>query len=296
MPTLLTMIESLLDRPASNRVQEPYPVDPDLDPDDRLGPDQRRFDRTGRLLGDRGVTRLLRSHVVIFGVGGVGSFAAEGLARAGVGRLTLIDYDDVCVTNINRQLLATEDTVGGRKAEVMATRIRAIHPQIELRALDAFYEPNTSDALLDTIGPADFVVDAIDNITAKSHLLTALRARGLRVISAMGAASKFDPTQVRVSDLAAVYNDPFGRAVRKTLRRKYGWDFHSPTGVLAAFSAEKKDRTHALAYDLADPPAEPAEGTLGVVTGALGLACAGAVIGELVGRPVKRGGRPLGST
>src|SRR3954463_10676023 len=124
----------------------------------------RRFDRTGRLLGDAGMQRLAGAHVIVFGLGGVGSYAVEGLVRSGVGHLTLVDFDVVCVTNTNRQLHATASTVGKSKAELMAARARAINPDAEIVAVRDFYRAELSEQLLG--GNFDFVVDAIDNVKA----------------------------------------------------------------------------------------------------------------------------------
>ncbi|MBM4379249.1 MAG: ThiF family adenylyltransferase, partial [Deltaproteobacteria bacterium] len=129
----------------------------------------RRFDRTARLLGDASMERLARASVVVFGLGGVGSYTVEGLVRSGVGRLTLVDFDDVCVTNTNRQLHATVSAVGKSKAELMAARCMAINPDVQVSCHRAFYNADTSAELL--AGEWDFVVDAIDNVKAKLHLL-----------------------------------------------------------------------------------------------------------------------------
>src|SRR3954463_10381249 len=146
----------------------------------------RRFDRTGRLLGDAGMERLSRAHVVVFGLGGVGSYAVEGLVRSGVGQLTLVDFDVVCVTNTNRQLHATVSGVGKPKCELLAQRCRQINPDVDVTAVQEFYRADVADRMLD--GGYDFVVDAIDNVKAKLHMLAQCVQRGLKVVSSMGAA------------------------------------------------------------------------------------------------------------
>jgi len=281
---------------------EPLPVPTDLDPDETLPKQQRRFDRTARLVGDEAMARLLKSHVVVFGVGGVGSFCIEALVRSGVGRLTLVDFDDVCVTNTNRQLHALKGNVGRTKVEVMAERARLINPRVQVDVHEAFYGVDTADELLpDTLTP-DFVVDAIDNITAKVHLLDRCKQRGIPCVSSMGAAAKTDPTKIRVADLKDSFNDPFARDIRSILRKKYGWDMSDGTGLPVVFSVERPVKPTALYYDQATggfqcvcPPKEDRghtcddrlqiEGTLGFVTGAFGLACAGVVVNTLTGRP-----------
>lgn len=207
----------------------------------------RRFDRTGRLLGDRAMENLARSKVVVLGLGGVGSYAVEGLIRSGVGHLTLVDFDDVCVTNINRQIHATASTVGKSKAELMAQRCRQINPDARVVAVKEFYRDELAETLVTP--DYDYVVDAIDNIKAKLHLLHRCVTLGLPVVSSMGAAGRLDPTVVRVEDLCDTHMDPFAKDVRKLLKRKYGIDTHRPTGITAVYSIEPRRDPVALAYD-----------------------------------------------
>jgi tRNA A37 threonylcarbamoyladenosine dehydratase len=207
----------------------------------------RRFDRTARLLGDAGLARLAGATVTVFGLGGVGSFAAEALARSGVGRLILVDYDRICVTNINRQLHATRGTLGKSKAAVMAERLRLINPDATIEARSEFYSAGTSARLLSP--EPDVVVDAIDNVAAKMHLIVTCVRDRLRIVSAMGAAARLDPTAVRVADLADTKIDPFARDLRRNLRRKYGLDASRRTGVWAVYSEEPPRAPQALAYD-----------------------------------------------
>ncbi|MEY3226006.1 MAG: tRNA threonylcarbamoyladenosine dehydratase, partial [Planctomycetota bacterium] len=169
----------------------------------------RRWDRLVRLVGDGGVRRLLGSHVAVFGLGGVGSYAVESLARSAVGRLTLVDFDDVCLTNINRQLQALPGTVGQSKAALLAERVRAIHPEAWVDPVQAFYDLTTSDLLL-TPQP-DLVIEAIDNVTSTVLLLETCLRRGIPVISVTGAGARLDPTQVRIADLTETKVDPLAR-------------------------------------------------------------------------------------
>jgi tRNA A37 threonylcarbamoyladenosine dehydratase len=255
----------------------------------------RRFDRIGRLVGDAGMERLLGAHVMVVGLGGVGSFAVEALARSGIGRLTLVDFDRVCVTNSNRQLQALSGNIAKPKATTLADRVRLINPQSRPEPIQQFYSGKTSDEILGL--QPDFVVDAIDNVTAKCHLIATCRERNLRLVSSMGASGRMDPTRIQVVDLSETKLDPLADAVRRTLRQKYDFPPKGAFGVPAVFSLE--------------PPAEPAElhydggegfrcvcpggkndfhsceerrviyGTAAFVTGAFGLACASVVVRRL---------------
>src|SRR6185503_12929339 len=207
----------------------------------------RRFDRTARLLGHEGIARLARSTVSVFGVGGVGSFAAEALVRSGVGRVILCDYDRICVTNVNRQLHAMKGTLGKSKVEVMAERLRLINPDAVIETRAEFYGPDTSARLL--VPEPDVVIDAIDNIAAKMHLIATCVRDKLRIVSAMGAAARLDPTAVRVADLSDTRVDPFAREIRRLLRVKHGIDCNARTGVWAVYSEETPHEPVSLAYD-----------------------------------------------
>lgn len=198
-------------------------------------------------MGEAAVSRLARSSVTIFGVGGVGSFAAEALARSGVGRIILVDFDRICVTNVNRQLHAMKGTLGKSKVMVMAERLQAINPDALIEARAEFYSPATSQRLL--VPEPDVVIDAIDNITAKAHLIATCIRDKLRLVSSMGAAARTDPTLVRTADLARTQMDPFARDVRKMLRTKHGLTFSKPVGVTAVFSMEQPIPPVPLSYD-----------------------------------------------
>ena len=176
-----------------------------------------RFSRTEVLLGRDGLDRLRKSRVVICGIGGVGSYAAEALGRAGVGQITLVDFDDICLTNVNRQLHALSSTVGQPKVEVMAARLRDINPQAEIIPVKAFFSRANAEELLSP--RPDYVLDAIDHFTAKTALITICREQGIPVVSSMGAANKLDPTKIQVADIAETRNCRMARSMRKILRR-----------------------------------------------------------------------------
>ena len=255
----------------------------------------RRFDRTGRLLGDSAMERLAGARVVVFGLGGVGSYAAEGLVRSGVGHLTLVDFDEVCVTNTNRQLHATAKTVGKSKAELMAQRCREINPDAKVEAVREFYRDELSEQLLS--GGYDFVVDAIDNVKAKLHLLNACVQRGLPVVSSMGAAGRLDPTAIRVEDLCETHMDPFAKDIRKLLKRKYAIDTERHTGITAVYSIEPRRDPVELRYDAGSDgflcvcPQDnefhtcdhrtQIDGSVAFVTSVFGMNAAGAVVRRL---------------
>lgn len=209
----------------------------------------RRFDRTGRLIGDAGMERLANARVAVFGLGGVGSYAVEGLVRSGVGHLKLVDFDVVCVTNSNRQLHASVSTVGKPKSEQMALRCKQVNPDVVVESVQDFYRDEVSEQML--AGQWDYVVDAIDNVRAKLHLLNACVQRGLKVVSSMGAAGRLDPTAIRIEDLCETHMDQFAKDIRKLLKRKHGIDTSRPTGITAVYSIEPRREPVALRYDAA---------------------------------------------
>lgn len=256
----------------------------------------RRFDRTGRLLGDSAMARLANSRVIVFGLGGVGSYAVEGLVRSGIGHLTLVDFDVVCVTNTNRQLQATVSSVGKPKAELLAQRCKQVNPDVNVTAVQDFYRADDATTLLD--GPYDFVVDAIDNVKAKLHLLSSCVSKGFKVVSSMGAAGRLDPTAIRVEDLCETHMDPFAKDIRKLLRRKYGIDTQQPTGITAVYSIEPRRDPVPLTYDAASegfmcvcPHGEndfhscehknQIDGSVAFVTSVFGMNIAGVVVRRL---------------
>lgn len=175
-----------------------------------------RFSRTELLLGEEAMTKLAGSTVAIFGVGGVGSFVAEGLARAGVGHLVLIDNDLICLTNINRQIHATSKTVGKPKTAMMKQRILEINPQAVVDTIDKFYLPENAVEFFNQ--PYDYVVDAIDTVTGKINLVLKCQELNIPIICSMGAGNKLDPTKFEVTDIYKTSVDPIARVMRKKLK------------------------------------------------------------------------------
>lgn len=191
-----------------------------------------RFSRNELLIGVDGQRLLGNASVVVIGLGGVGSYAAEGLCRAGIGRMTIVDFDDVCLTNINRQLHACEDTVGKPKVQVMAERLQRINPGCAVVPFREFYSAESSDLLLS--GAIDYVVDAIDHFTSKAHLIKSCLDRSLPIVSSMGAANKLDPSKIQVADISATRVCRMARSLRKLLKAQ-----GVSTGVKVAFSTEE---------------------------------------------------------
>jgi len=249
-----------------------------------------RFGGIARLYGREGLARLRRAHVCVVGIGGVGTWAVEALARSGVGELTLVDLDDVCVTNVNRQLPALDGQIGRSKVDAMAGRIQLIHPQIRVHAVREYFTADNAERLL--ASPPDCVVDAIDNVANKCALIAACRARGIPVIASGGAGGRRDPTAVKVADLALTSHDRLLQKVRETLRREHGFARDGKAfGVPAVFSAEppvfpqsdgtvcgRKEAGVELKLDCAS-----GYGTAGFVTGAFGFAAAAEAVKRIVG-------------
>ncbi len=182
---------------------------------------ETRFGAIGRLYGSKGLERLSRSHVCVVGLGGVGSWVVEALARSGVGRLTLVDLDEVCLSNINRQVHASDLTVGRSKAEVLAERVAGFYSKCSVMVENCFFTESTAERLLSP--KYDYVVDAIDATRHKCLLIDKTRRRGLPIITCGGAGGRIDPSRIKVDDLARTINDPLLLQVRKRLRQDYGF-------------------------------------------------------------------------
>ena len=176
------------------------------------------FSRTQFLLGSNAMEKLKNARVAVFGLGGVGGYVVEALARSGVGALDLVDHDTISLTNVNRQILATRDTVGLPKAEAAALRVKAINPDCNVRAVQTFYLPETADQFDFT--KYDYIVDAIDTVTGKLMLVQAAKDAGTPIISSMGTGNKLDPTAFRVADIHETSVCPLARIIRKECRKR----------------------------------------------------------------------------
>ncbi|OSM01992.1 tRNA threonylcarbamoyladenosine dehydratase [Magnetofaba australis] len=231
--------------------------------------------RTEILIGPDGVAKLEAAHVLLCGLGGVGGFAAEALARAGVGRLTLIDFDVVSESNINRQIHANSQTIGQKKADLILERLRAINPEARIDARELFLDGETIPPLLDELQP-DYVADAIDALSSKIHLLFEARARDLPTITSLGAGGRFDPTAVRVDDLMQTHTCPLARVTRNRAKRR-----GLGPGILAVWSDEQPL-----------PPLPPeattrgrprsVNGTMSYLPALFGLTMGGTIIRQLI--------------
>ena len=179
---------------------------------------QDQFSRTRLLLGEAALEKLAKCRVAVFGVGGVGGYVCEALARSGVGAFDLVDDDQVALTNLNRQIIATHSTLGRDKVEVMAERMRDINPAVDVRPRRCFFLPENADEF--PFDEYDYVVDAVDTVAAKLALIEKARGHGVPVISAMGAGNKLDPGRFRVSDISKTNTCPLARVMRRELHKR----------------------------------------------------------------------------
>jgi len=234
-----------------------------------------RFHRLEILFGPEATERLANASVAVFGLGGVGSFAAEALVRSGIGRLTLIDFDKIDITNMNRQLHATSDTIGHAKVQVMAARCRSINPLARIEPIQDFFTSDNSDELLDR--GYDYVLDCIDHVTAKLTLIEQCQQKKLPIIASMGAANKIDPSQIHIADLADTHGCRLARIVRRELRKRgieTGIKVVYSTEAFEPLSAGRRETTADKSYQDRRAPL----GSSSVIPPLFGLTMAGEVI------------------
>lgn len=234
-----------------------------------------RFSRTQLLLGSHAMDALAQAHVAVFGVGGVGGYTVEALARSGVGALTIVDKDTVDVTNINRQIIATTQTIGESKVEVMSRRIHDINPHCRVTPRQCFYLPDTKDGF--DFRDYDYVVDAVDTVTAKLLLIEEAHRCGTPIISSMGAANKLDPTAFEVADIYETSVCPLAKIIRKECRKR-GID-----KLKVVYSKEPAIKVQ----DNPDPAEaggarRPTPGSVSFVPPVAGLVIAGEVVRDLI--------------
>ena len=241
-----------------------------------------RFSRSNLILGNDGMKRLSESRVAVFGLGGVGSFCTEALARAGIGALDLIEPDVISKTNINRQLYALGSTVGMSKAEVAKNRIEDIHLDCTVRIFKTFYLPNTADEF--DFSQYDYIVDAIDTVSGKLCIIEQAYKVGTPVISCMGTGNKLDPTAFRVADIYQTNTDPLARVLRKELKKR------NIPALKVVYSAEKARRPDEAKLQVLmqkelseDSSRRDLPGSVSFVPGVAGMIAAGEVIKDIVG-------------
>ncbi|MGB0360061.1 MAG: tRNA cyclic N6-threonylcarbamoyladenosine(37) synthase TcdA [Endozoicomonas sp.] len=198
-----------------------------------------RFGGLQRLYGVKAVEKLYNTHVCVIGIGGVGSWAAEALARSAIGKITLIDLDDICITNTNRQLHALTVTIGKMKVDVMCDRIKQIHPDCQCAIIEDFITEDNIQGMI--TNKFDFVLDAIDSFRVKAALISHCKRNKIKIITTGGAGGKSDPTQIQITDLTNTWHDPLARKVRNQLRDRHGFtkDVRKKFGVDCVFSTEQ---------------------------------------------------------
>ena len=236
--------------------------------------DKHWMQRTRLLVGDEGLDILQNAHVLIVGLGGVGSYAAEALCRAGIGELTIVDGDVVDPTNRNRQLQALATTHGMGKAKLMEERMLNINPFIKLNVIAEFQDPEKMILLLQQ--KSDYVIDAIDSITPKVHLIKTAKEQGHQIVSCMGAGGKMDPTQLKVVDVSKTVHCPMAYYLRKRLK-----EVGIKNGIKAVFSTELPDKKSIMKTDGTNFK-KSAYGTISYIPAVFGMTCASVVIRDLI--------------
>lgn len=232
-----------------------------------------QFSRTELLIGSEAMEKLHRSRVAVFGVGGVGGYVVEALARSGVGTLDLIDNDVVSLTNLNRQIIATHATIGMRKVDAAAERVRDICPEIQVNRHACFFLPENADSF--DFSQYDYVVDAVDTVSAKVEIVLRAQAANVPVISSMGTGNKLDPSRFRVADISATKVCPLARAMRNLLRRK------GVKHLKVVYSEEEALKPLGEAED-AQEGRRSTPGSMAFVPAAAGLILAGEVVRDLI--------------
>lgn len=227
----------------------------------------KRFLRTSALIGEDAVNTLEKSKILLFGLGGVGSFVAETLVRSGVGEIDIYDNDIVDITNLNRQLIALESTVGRLKTEVTAERMKEINPNIKVGEYQVFVTPDETEKI--DFSKYDYVIDAIDNVTAKIAICQKAREKNIPIISAMGAGNKLDPTQFKIAPIEKTEGCPLARVMRLELRKR------NIKGVKAAFSKEPAIKSNSE---------DKSPASIAFVPSVMGLIIAGEVIKDIIGK------------
>lgn len=244
------------------------------------------FSRTEMLIGTEGLNKLKESKVAVFGIGGVGSYTVEALARSGVGKLVLVDDDDVCLTNVNRQIHATRKTVGKPKVELMKERVLEINPKVEVTTFKELYTAESADRMIQP--DYDYVVDAIDMVTSKLHMIETCKEMNIPIISAMGAANKLDPTQLEVTDIYKTSVCPLAKVMRRELKArgiKKLKVVYSKEKPIKPLELENSCKTNCICVNKDRTCLERRQipGSVAFVPSVSGLIIAGEVIKDLIG-------------
>jgi tRNA A37 threonylcarbamoyladenosine dehydratase len=243
--------------------------------------DRSWMERTNLLVGQKGLEKLVNANVLVVGLGGVGSYAAEAIARAGIGKMTIIDGDVVDPTNRNRQLIALSSTHGMSKAKLLEARIKDVNPDVELTTIDTFMTPESMKELLNTT-KFSYIIDAIDSITPKLYLISTAYWNNHKLISSMGAGGKMDPTKIEITDISKTHTDPLAQYVRKRLRY-----MNIFKGVKCVYSNELPAK-YSIMHTDGSKFKKSAYGTISYLPATFGLVCASVVIREIAGwKPVK---------
>lgn len=236
--------------------------------------DNSWLERTELLLGEEKLTLLRNANVLVVGLGGVGAYAAEMIARAGVGKMTIADADTVSKSNINRQLIALHSTIGQEKSALMAQRLRDINPEIELQVINRFIKDDETDALLDS-QPFDYVVDVIDTLSPKLALIKGALDRNIPLVSSMGAGAKTDPTKMEICDIAKTHHCPLAHMLRKRLHK-----IGIRTGFQAVFSPEAVREGAMILCNEQNKKSNT--GTISYIPALFGIGCASVVVRGLI--------------
>lgn len=247
---------------------------------------KEQFSRTGLLIGEEGIQRLQQARVAVFGIGGVGGYVVEALARSGVGAFDLIDNDTVCESNINRQIIATYATLGRAKVDVMRERILSINPDVDVRVYNCFFLPENAEEF--DFSVYSYVVDAVDTVTAKLEIIMRAKAAGVPVISCMGAGNKLDPTKFQVTDIYKTSVCPLAKVMRRELKKR------GVEALKVVYSTEEARKPLELCRGEEGCTAQKADesekasrrstpGSIAFVPSVAGLIAAGEVVKDIVG-------------
>lgn len=242
---------------------------------------EEQFTRTGLLIGEEGVACLKAARVAVFGIGGVGGYAAEALARSGIGAFDLIDNDTVCESNINRQIIATHNTLGRPKVEVMKERILSINPRAEVATHECFFLPENADEF--DFRNYSYVVDAVDTVTAKLEIAVRARSAGAPVISCMGAGNKLDPTKFTVTDIYKTSVCPLAKVMRRELRKR------GVESLKVVYSTEEAVKPRNAGWQEPEGLRRSVPGSISFVPSVAGLIAAGEVIKDIIKSGVQKG-------